>query len=126
MMGPEEIYRRKLAAGEFQLQRCGACHKHIFYPRLLCPHCGSSDLTGVAASGEGTVYSTTVMRRKAESGGDFNVAVIELKEGPRLMSRVEGIAPDRVKIGLAVRARIGREQEEVLLVFDPVDGSHVR
>jgi len=125
-MGPEESYRRKLAAGQFELQRCGACHKHIFYPRILCPHCGSSDLTWVAASGEGTVYSTTVTRRKVESGGDFNVAIIELKEGPRLMSRVEGIRPDRVKIGLAVRARIAREQDEVLLVFDPTDGFHVR
>ena len=125
-MGPEESYRRKLAAGQFELQRCGACHKHIFYPRILCPYCGSSDLTWVAASGEGTVYSTTVTRRKVESGGDFNVAIIELKEGPRLMSRVEGIRADRVKIGLAVRARIAREQDEVLLVFDPTDGSHVR
>jgi|SRR5208282_6133293 len=121
-MGPEESYRRKLAAGQFELQRCGACHKHIFYPRFLCPHCGSSYLTWVAASGEGTVYSTTVTRRKAESGGDFNVAIIELKEGPRLMSRIEGLAADRIKIGLAVRVRIAREHDQVFPVFDPIDG----
>jgi uncharacterized OB-fold protein len=125
-MGPEEHYRTQLAAGQFELQRCDACRRHVFYPRLLCPHCGSSALSWVAASGEGCVHSTTVTRRRAESGGDFNVAIIELKEGPRLMSRVEGLAPDRVTIGLAVRARIARERDRVLLVFEPKDEADVR
>ncbi len=123
-MGPEDTYQRNLAAGQFLIQLCGACDKHIFYPRLLCPHCGSSDLAWVGASGEGTVYSTTVTRRRVESGGDFNVAIIELKEGPRLMSRVEGIAPDRVKIGMTVKARIAGDKGELFVVFDPMEGRH--
>ena len=60
----------------------------------------------VEASGEGTVYSTTVNRRSPEKGGTFNVALIDLAEGPRMLGRVVGIAPDDVSIGLKVRAKI--------------------
>jgi uncharacterized OB-fold protein len=78
-------------------------------------------------SGTGTVYSTTVMRRKAEAGGDYNVALIDLQEGPRLMSRVEGVAPQDVKIGMAVTARIASGGDEGhFIVFDPAGGAHGR
>jgi uncharacterized OB-fold protein len=65
MSGPEKIYRDKLAQGSFEIQRCSGCAKHVFYPRVLCPHCGSGRLEWTAPSGRGTVYSTTVVRRKA-------------------------------------------------------------
>jgi uncharacterized OB-fold protein len=65
------------------------------------------------------VYSTTVIRRRAESGGDYNVALIDLAEGVRLMSRVEGLPPADVKIGMAVRARIVQGKDGPLIVFVP-------
>jgi hypothetical protein len=67
--GPEKRYLDALAAGRFEIQKCSDCGKHVFYPRVLCPHCGAGDLGWVAASGRGTVYSTTVVRRKAADGG---------------------------------------------------------
>jgi uncharacterized OB-fold protein len=118
--GPAAVYQAKLAAGQFELQLCIACGgRQIFPPRAICPHCGSTDLRWQAASGAGTVYSTTVVRDRPENGGDRNIALIDLAEGARLMSRVEGLPPDQVRIGMKVKARIARTDTGPLLVFDP-------
>lgn len=111
-------YQAALDAGQFHIQRCKACAKAIFYPRELCPHCGSDQLAWEPASGKGTVYSTTVIRRKADAGGDYNVALIDLAEGPRMMSRVEGMAPADVKIGMAVKAQVITHNGKGLVVFN--------
>jgi len=117
--GPESIYEEYLAKGEFRIQLCNGCKRHVFYPRALCPNCGSSNLEWARPSGAGTVYSTTVMRRRPESGGDYNVCLVELEEGPRLMSRVEGVAPTDVRIGMRVKARIADGGNEGrFVVFD--------
>jgi uncharacterized OB-fold protein len=121
--GPEQVYRAALTAGSFQIQRCGACDKHVFYPRVICSHCGSPSLSWVTPSGDGTVYSTTVVRRKADAGGDLNVALIDLAEGVRMMSRVEGVRPDLVTIGMAVKAAIIIENAEPLVVFTQAGGA---
>ena len=111
-------YQAALDAGQFHIQRCKACAKAIFYPRELCPHCGSDQLAWEPASGQGTVYSTTVIRRKADAGGDYNVALVDLAEGPRMMSRVEGMAPADVKIGMAVKAQVITHNGKGLVVFN--------
>jgi uncharacterized OB-fold protein len=59
------------------------------------------------------------VRRKPEAGGDYNVALIDLREGVRLMSRVEGVAPDAVHIGMAVRAQVAQQDGRGLLIFRP-------
>lgn len=118
--GPDAIFAAALTQGQFLIQQCEACQKFVFYPRVLCSHCGSAELAWREASGQGTVYSTTVVRRKTEHGGDYNVALIDLAEGQRLMSRVEGVVPQDVKIGMAVQARIVDDpQKGKLLVFAP-------
>jgi uncharacterized OB-fold protein len=115
--GPQKIFFEALKSGVFRIQRCSACSRHVFYPRVLCPHCGSPRLAWVDASGDGTVYSTTVVRRKADAGGDFNIALIDLAEGVRMMSRVDGAAPDAVRIGMPVKAEIITENDQPLIVF---------
>jgi uncharacterized OB-fold protein len=118
--GPDAVYRANLAAGKLAVQLCTACgDKAVFPPRAICPHCGSTELGWHAASGGGTVYSTTVVRDRPENGGDRNIALIDLAEGARLMSRVEGLPPDQVRIGMKVKARIARTDAGPLLVFDP-------
>jgi uncharacterized OB-fold protein len=104
--GPEWLYQQALAAGKFLIQKCGSCGAHVHYPRLLCTHCGSDKLLQIEAAGTGTVYSTSVIRQRPESGGDYNIALIDLDEGPRLMSRVDGVEPTEVTIGLKVKAKI--------------------
>lgn len=118
---PLAIWRAHLADGRFMLQRCTACQRHVFYPRVLCPHCASDDLQWIEAVGTGTVYSTTVVARRVEQGGNHNVAMIDLDEGVRVMSRVDGVPPDEVRIGWRVRHDIVLHNGEPLLVFKPHD-----
>ena len=116
--GVQAQYQQALDEGRFVIQRCGGCAKAVHFPREVCPHCGSDDLSFQAAPGTGTVYAVTTVRRKAEAGGDLNVSLIDLDEGPRLMSRVANLPPDQVRIGLRVRARIVKDQDQGMLVFD--------
>jgi len=104
--GAEARYRAALNEGRFLIQRCGSCDKHVFFPRSVCPHCWSGRLDLVEPKGTGTVYSTTTVRRKPEAGGDYDVSLIDLDEGVRMMSRVEGVPPAEVKIGTRVRAKV--------------------
>jgi len=116
--GPDAVFQEKLSNGQFCIQRCADCGTHVFYPRLLCTGCESENLEWLEASGNGVVYSTSVIRRKPDRGGDYNIALIDLEEGPRLMSRVEGIDPAEVSIGMSVKARIATEDDAPLVVFD--------
>lgn len=117
--GPERAYFAALRQGRFEIQRCSACRRHVFYPRVLCPHCGSDRLEWAAPCGRGTVYATTTVRRKPEAGGDYNVALVDLEEGPRMMSRVEGVAPAEVRIGMPVEATVKVAGEGAIVVFVP-------
>ncbi|OFZ86478.1 MAG: DNA-binding protein [Betaproteobacteria bacterium RBG_16_64_18] len=115
--GAEARYQAALNEGRFSIQRCNDCHKHVFYPRVVCPHCGGASLAWVEPKGTGTVYSTTTVRRKPEAGGDYDVSLIDLDEGVRMMSRVEGVPPAEVKIGMRVRAKVVDNKGAGLVVF---------
>lgn len=114
---PEQEFFAHLAQGKFMLQRSRSSGKCFFYPRVAEPVTGARDLEWVEASGRGTVHATTVVRVKPPQQ-PYNVVLVDLEEGPRLMSRVEGIAPDAVYIGMKVQARIGSQDERPLLLFD--------
>ena len=115
---PESDYQKFLAEGSFRIQRSRASGRYIFYPRVVEPDTGSTDLEWVEASERGVVYSTTVIRQKPPTPS-YNLALIDLEEGPRMMSRVVGVVPEEVKIGLAVKAKIVRENDQPLVVFEP-------
>lgn len=100
------------------LQRSRSSQRHFFYPRVIEPGTGADDLEWVEASGLGSVYAITVIRPKPPTE-PYNVALIDLDEGPRLMSRVEGLAADQVGIGMRVKARITTDGEQFFVVFDP-------
>jgi len=117
-MKPEKEYFEHLQAGRFMIQKSRSSGGCVFYPRVAEPGTGATDLEWVAASGRGTVYSTTVIRQKPPTPS-YNLALVDLAEGPRMMSRVEGIAPDAVTIGMPVKARIIREDGHSMVVFEP-------
>lgn len=119
--GADAQYRAALDEGRFLIQRCAGCGSHVFFPRSVCPHCSSERLDWVEPKGTGTVYSTTTVRRKPEAGGDYDVSLIDLDEGVRMMSRVEGVPPAQVKIGMRVRARVVKNGSAGLVVFDAED-----
>lgn len=114
---PEQEFFDHLAQGKFMLQRSRSSGKCFFYPRVAEPVTGARDLEWVEASGRGTVHATTVVRVKPPQQ-PYNVVLVDLEEGPRVMSRVEGMAPDAVYIGMKVQARIGAQDERPLLLFE--------
>ena len=116
--GPEARFAAFLAEGKFMIQRSKSTGAYVFYPRAIAPGTGAADLEWVEASGKGVVYATTCNRYPADKGGDVNIALIDLAEGPRMMSRVEGVPPDQVKIGMAVKARIAKLNGEPAILFD--------
>ena len=95
----------------------------MFFPRLVCPFSGSTELEWRIASGLGTVYSTTSVT--PVEGRPYNVALIDCDEGFRLMSRVEELEPNAVRIGLRVKFRVHRPggDEPPVPVFHPVDNA---
>ena len=117
--GPERRYLDYIAEGKFMIQRSKSTGAYVHYPRTLNPGTGEADLEWVEASGDGTVYATTVNRQRPEKGGDYNIALIDLKEGPRMMSKVVGIEPTEVKIGMKVRAKIDKIGDTDAVVFEP-------
>ena len=84
--------RRQLA-----LQHCRECDHYQFYGRPFCLRC-ESDVEWVPVSGTGTIYSMTTVRRQLlpEPPVPYIVAVVELDEGPRMVTNIEG---EGVQIG---------------------------
>jgi uncharacterized OB-fold protein len=119
---PGAAFEAFLKAGEFRLQRCRACTRQIYFPRTACNYCGSVELQWLLASGRGVVYSTTIVRQRPNRGGDYNVAIIELLEGPRLLSRVVDVSPSAVRIDMPVVAFIGDAGGKPQLLFRPSTG----
>lgn len=117
VMQPEAEWRAHLAAGRFMIQRSRSSGAYVFYPRVAEPGTGA-DLEWVEASGDGVVHAVTVVRKK-DPAESYNVVLVDLVEGPRLMSRVEGIDADAVRIGMKVCAGIAAKGDEPLLVFVP-------
>ena len=110
------------------LPRCLTCNRVHFAPRVLCPHCHSDRLEWVEASGDATLYTWSIVRRNDlppfPERVPYVAAVVDLAEGPRMMSRVEGIPAEDVKIGMAVTAEIaGSGEEQNFIIFRAGDRS---
>ena len=118
--GPERRYYDFLKEGKFMIQRSKSSGKFNFYPRVMEPGTGAADLEWVEASGDGVVYATTVNRQRPEKGGDYNICLVDLAEGPRMMSRVVGIEPAEVKVGMKVKAKVDKIGDHDAVVFEPV------
>jgi uncharacterized OB-fold protein len=84
--------------GELVIPRCRRCEQPFFYPRSTCPLCGARDLDWMTATGLGRVHAFTVQHHTTISGlrdaVPFVTAIIELDEGPRLMSFLVEVDPD--------------------------------
>lgn len=103
---------------ELVVQHCSACDCRPFPPRAHCPACGSAELSWAAVSGKGTIYSYTVAHRPPHPvfAGQcpLAVAIVELEEGPRMISNIVGCDPDGIEVGMAVH-----------VAFEPIDDSDV-
>ena len=97
--------------------------KPVFFPRVVAPVSGSTNLEWRVSKGLGTVYATTVVHMRDTA--PYNVALIDVDEGFRMMSRVEDIDPLQVKIGMRVKFRVqpGDEKQLPYPVFTPAGGA---
>jgi uncharacterized OB-fold protein len=90
------------AQGRFLIRRCAACGKAHWYPRKTCPFCWSEETAWVEASGRGTIYSYSVMRRAPEP---YVVAYVTLAEGPTMLTNLVDCDFNALAIGQAVRLK---------------------
>lgn len=111
--------------GRLMIQRCEECEKHVFYPRVACPACGSEQLGWVQAGGRGSVYSYTVVKSNAPSAFvadlPYVVAVIRLDEGVQLLSNLVEWSEDELRCDMPVEVVFEALDEDfVLPKFRPV------
>ena len=120
---PLSEYQAHLDKGELAYQWSPAAGRAVFYPRVLCPFTGSERLEWRVSQGLGTVHATSVVFPR--EGAPYNVALIDMDEGFRLMSRVEEVPPEAVGIGLRVRFRVHRPggEEPAYPVFTPAEAA---
>ncbi|MFK7830643.1 MAG: Zn-ribbon domain-containing OB-fold protein [Congregibacter sp.] len=114
--------------GRLLLQRCDSCTKYQFYPRILCTHCGAGTPAWAEVSGAGTVASFSIVRHAISKGysAPYVVGLIQLAEGPRLMSNIVDGDLDALSIGMPVAVRFESWAEDVSLpVFTPVEKKEV-
>ncbi|MFF5312826.1 Zn-ribbon domain-containing OB-fold protein [Streptomyces massasporeus] len=82
------------AEGRLLIRRCGDCGRAHHYPREFCPHCWSEDVTWETASGRATLYTWSVVHRNDlppfPDRVPYVAAVVELAEGPRMMTEIVG------------------------------------
>ena len=113
------------AAGELRLQRCADCSAAFFYPRPVCPACGSARVEWFTASGRATLYSYVINHRPApgfENDGPYAIAVVQLEEGPRMMTNITGCpqTPEALQLDMPVEVAFEKLDDEITLpLFRP-------
>lgn len=100
-----------LDEGRLVIPRCNTCEDAIWYPRAFCPGCGGISVSWFEASGAGTVYSFTVVRRGLGDWAEhapYVVAYVELDEGPRVLTNI--VSPwDGIEVGSRVQAVVEKD-----------------
>lgn len=124
-----EPFWTALAAHRIVLPRCGCCASAFFYPRVLCPACGSRDITWFEAAGTGTLHSFCQVHRTSVPGLSaavpFTTGLVDLDEGPRLLGFLLGFPadPEAIHCGVPVRAEfLDLRDGHTLLAFRPSGG----
>jgi uncharacterized OB-fold protein len=110
--------------GKLLIRRCNACKRAYFYPRDFCPHCWSEDVAWEEASGRATLYTWSVVRRNdLPPWGErvpYVAAVVDLEEGPRMMTNVEGADLEELAIGMPLVVDFRVETEDITApIFRP-------
>jgi uncharacterized OB-fold protein len=98
-MTPEaKPYWDGLKEGKLMLPKCGDCGHTFFYPRVLCPRCQSRNITWVRASGKGKLHAFGIghqsFNKAFKLAAPYVLAMVELDEGPRMMSNLVNVAAD--------------------------------
>ena len=110
--------------GRLLVQRCRSCAQAQLYPRALCARC-HGEVDWEEASGRGTVYSYTIIRQNPSRSFrhliPFVVALVDLDEGPRLMTNIVGSPPEDVEIGARVKVLFEPVSEQAAIPLFELD-----
>jgi uncharacterized OB-fold protein len=114
-------------AGELRLQRCDDCANVYFPPRPFCPGCGCRKVSVFRASGKGTLYSYVINHRPAAPGftPPYAIAVVQLEEGPRLMSNIIDCpqTPEALELDMKLEVAFEKLDDKITLPqFRPAKG----
>jgi uncharacterized OB-fold protein len=110
-----------LRDGKLMLPRCSACATTFFYPRVVCPHCGSRDVGWTQASGRGTLHSFAIahqsINRAMKVPPPYILAMIALEEGPRMLTNLVNVAPDpkALRCDMPVRVVFSKLTDDVTI-----------
>ena len=111
--------------GELRLQRCDDCGKVYFPPRPFCPGCASREVSVFKASGRGILYSYVINHRAAPGfEPPYSIAVVELDEGPRMMTNIVGTpqTPEALQLDMPVEVVFEPVGDEITLpLFRPAE-----
>jgi len=112
-------YWRSAARGKLKLSKCNSCDNIMFYPRPTCTKCMSDDIGWTEASGRGEVYAFTVCYRAPDAifreDVPYVIAIIQLAEGPKMMSNITDCDPDSVEIGMPVEVWFDPATEDIAI-----------
>ena len=109
--------------GELRLQKCTGCSHVYFPPRPFCPQCGSADVDVFRASGRATLYSYVIHHRPVPGFmPPYSIAVVELEEGPRMMTNIVEVpqTPEALRLDMPLEVVFDRLNDEISLpLFRP-------
>ena len=127
---PLKTYTDHLERGELAYQFSPAANRAVFYPRVLCPFCHAADIEWFQATGRGRLYSFEIayqtFNKAFKVKPPFVLAMIELEEGPRMMSNLIGIEadPKKIRCDMPVEVVFEKQTDEITLpLFRPTGGA---
>lgn len=113
--------------GILLLQRCDACGDPYFPPQPFCPKCASRDVSPVQVSGRAKLMSYVISHRRTPGfKTPFSIAIIELEEGPRMLTNIVGCAqtPEALVLDMALEVVFEAVSDAITLpLFRPVGGA---
>ena len=120
-ISPRQEYLDYLKKGELAYQVCSETGQVVFYPRVVAPVSGNTNLEWKVSKGLGTVYSTTTVCPRGKES--YDVSLIDMDEGFRLMSRIETLDPMDVKIGMRVKFKVHQDDDnsDPYPIFQPAE-----
>lgn len=116
--------------GELRMQRCTACSEVYFPPRPFCPACASRKVEVFRATGKATLHSYVINHRDHPAfDGPYSIAVVELEEGPRMMTNIINVAqtPEALQLDMPLQVVFEPLTESISLpYFQPAEAGATR
>lgn len=110
--------------GKLRIQRCNDCEKAYFYPRNCCPVCGGENVEWFTASGRATLHSYGIaMRSLYGYEAPFSIAIVELEEGPRMLSNIVGVeqTAENLILDMPLMVQFEDRGSHTIPVFTPAE-----